>query len=79
MSTYAYYYAMTKKNWLHEKRNGNTPANPNIIVNLQGVPTLQLNSAILPTCPTNIMSILQSPFYEIYTIDPSGHEKTCFS
>jgi len=47
---------------------------PSTKLDLQGVPTLQLNSTILAPiqCPTNIMSTLTAPFYEVYTIDPSG-------
>ena len=49
--------------------------NPTRILDLQGVPTLELNSVspIPPTCPTNINpDLLIDPFYEVYTIDPSG-------
>ena len=55
-----------------KRKNKNTLANPTRILNLQGIPTLQLNNPV--TCPTNInQTILDTePFYEAYTIDPSG-------
>ena len=62
-------YLYIKKN-ICKKNNKNTIAYPTRILNLQGVPTLQLNNPI--TCPTNITPVLPAPFYEVYTIDPSG-------
>jgi len=67
-------YLYIKKRTLCKKKNQNSLVNPNRTLNLQGVPTLELNnvSPIPPTCPTNIMPILPAPFFEVYTIDPSG-------
>lgn len=69
-------YLYVKKNKLCKKQNPNTLANPTRIINLQGIPTLQLNNVqpTPPTCPTNIDPNYTtiSPFYEAYTIDPSG-------
>jgi len=48
----------------------NSSGNPNRILNLSGVPTLELNNP--STCPTNIEPSPILPFYEVYTIDPSG-------
>jgi len=62
-------YLYIKKRTLCNKKNKNTLANPTRILNLSGVPTLQLNQPI--TCPTNIDPLI-GPFYEVYTIDPSG-------
>ena len=64
-------YLYIKKRTLCKRKNKNTLANPTRILNLQGIPTLQLNNPV--TCPTNIdPSNLDIPFYEAYTIDPSG-------
>lgn len=65
-------YLYIKKRTLCKRKNKNTLANPTRILNLQGIATLQLNNPI--TCPTNIdQTILDTePFYEAYTIDPSG-------
>ena len=63
-------YLYIKKRTLCKTKNKNTLATPSRTMNLNNVPTLQLNSPV--TCPTNINSILSSPFYEVYTIDPSG-------
>lgn len=63
-------YLYIKKRRLCKDNNKNTIAYPTRILNLQGVPTLQLNNPI--TCPTNITPVLPAPFYEVYTIDPSG-------
>jgi hypothetical protein len=57
-----------KRTWC-EKKNKNTLANPTRILNLNGIPTLQLNNPVI--CPTNINPSI-GPFYEVYTIDPSG-------
>jgi hypothetical protein len=57
------------KRTLCKKKNTNTLANPTRILNLNGIPTLQLNQP--STCPTNINPSI-GPFYEVYTIDPSG-------
>lgn len=69
-------YLYIKKRTLCKRKNKNTLANPTRILNLQGIPTLQLNNVqpIPPTCPTNIDPNYTtiSPFYEAYTIDPSG-------
>jgi hypothetical protein len=57
------------KRTLCKKKNKNTLANPTRILNLNGIPTLQLNQP--STCPTNVNPSIR-PFYEVYTIDPSG-------
>jgi hypothetical protein len=62
-------YLYIKKRTLCNKKNKNTLADPSRILNLSSVPTLQLNQPI--TCPTNIDPSI-GPFYEVYTIDPSG-------
>lgn len=70
-------YSSTTQNYLYKKKSTlckqtndlNSSGNPNRILNLSGVPTLQLNNP--PICPTNIDLSIGS-FYEVYTIDPSG-------
>ena len=62
-------YLYVKKKNLCKKKNLNSTSNPNRILNLQGIATLELNNPI--TQPTNIMTTLSAPFYETYTIDPS--------
>ena len=64
-------YLYKKKSILCKKPNDvNSSGNPNRILNLSGVPTLQLTQT--STCPTNIDPSPTLPFYEVYTIDPSG-------
>lgn len=66
-------YLYIKKRTLCKKINTvNSSGNPNRILNLSGVPTLQLNHP--ETCPTTIDPSFSTigPFYEVYTIDPSG-------
>ena len=61
-------YLYVKKRTLCKKKNKNTLANPTRILNLNGIPTLQLNNP--PTWPTTIDPLI-GPFYEVYTIDPT--------
>ena len=67
-------YSTTTKNYLSIKKNKLYKNNKNTIriLDLNGVPVLRLNSPV--TYPTNINPTLLStvPFYEAYTIDPSG-------
>ena len=64
-------YLYKKKRTLCKQTNDvNSSGNPNRILNLNGVPTLQLNQPL--TCPTTIDPSPTLPFYEVYTIDPSG-------
>lgn len=67
-------YLYIKKKSLYKQKYKNTLANPSRTMNLNNVSTLQLNSTPSnpATSPTNIMPVLPAPFYEIYTIDPSG-------
>ena len=68
-STQSYLYK--KKSTLCKKPNDvNSSGNPNRILNLSGVPTLQLTQTL--TSPTTINPSPTLPFYEVYTIDPSG-------
>ena len=68
-STQSYLYK--KKSTLYKKPNDvNSSGNPNRILNLSGVSTLQLTQTL--TSPTTINPSPTLPFYEVYTIDPSG-------
>lgn len=69
-TTENYLYVKKRKLCCKRQNKKNTLANPNRTMNLNNVPTMQLNSPV--TCPTNITPILSAPFFEIYTIDPSG-------
>ena len=64
-------YLYKKKRTLCKQTNDvNSSGNPNRILNLSGVPTLQLTQTL--TSPTTINPSPTLPFYEVYTIDPSG-------
>ena len=68
-------YIATTQTYLSIKKSKlckNTKQNTIRILDLNGVPVLQVNSPV--TYPTNINPTLLStvPFYEAYTIDPSG-------